>query len=85
MNPFIKNNRTGFYDDILNRTSHYCKILLTRTTIHNKMDKDYGFLLEDPKFKKETEVKRLKSNDELMRSLIKIERKSNRYKTESEY
>ena len=45
MNPFIKNCRTGFYDDILNRTSHYCKLLLSKTTINNKIDTDYSFLL----------------------------------------
>lgn len=54
MNPFIKNCRTGFYDDILNRTSHYCKLLLSKTTINNKMDTDYSFLFDGSK-KKETE------------------------------
>jgi hypothetical protein len=41
INPLIKNCRTGFHDDILNRTSHYKKLLETKSKIDNQMDKIY--------------------------------------------
>lgn len=83
MNPFIKNCKTGFHDDILNRTSHYCKLLLSRTTIDNRFDNKYGYLLEQ-KGQKQKERRRLQSNEELMKSLIDIDRKSGTYRAFSE-
>lgn len=79
MNPFIKNCKTGFHDDILNRTSHYCKLLLSRTTIDNRFDNKYGYLLEQ-KGQKQKERRRLQSNEELMKSLIDIDRRSGTYR-----
>ena len=46
MNPFIKNPRTAFHDDILNRTAHYCRLLSTKPTISNKQDNKYAYLLK---------------------------------------
>ena len=46
MNPFIKNCRTAFHDDILNRTAHYCKLLTTKTTIDNNHPNKYAYLLK---------------------------------------
>lgn len=83
MNPLIKNCKTGFHDDILNRTSHYCKLLLSRTTIDNRLHNRYGYLLEQ-KGQKQREEKRLHTNEELMKSLIDIDRKSGTYRSFSE-
>ncbi len=41
INPLIKNCRTGFHDDILNRTSHYKKLLSTKSKIDTQIDKIY--------------------------------------------
>jgi hypothetical protein len=41
INPLIKNCRTGFHDDILNRTSHYLRLLQSKSTIDNQLDKIY--------------------------------------------
>jgi hypothetical protein len=80
MNPFLKNCRTGFHEDILNRTAHYCKLLTTKTTIRNKLSNKYGYLLEQ-KGQKASEAKRLKTNDDLMKSLVDIDRRSTRHQS----
>lgn len=41
INPLIKNCRTGFHDDILNRTSHYKKLLSTKPKVDTQIDKIY--------------------------------------------
>ncbi len=41
INPLIKNCRTGFHDDILNRTSHYKKLLSTKAKVDTQIDKIY--------------------------------------------
>lgn len=83
MNPFIKNCKTGFHDDLLNRTSHYCKLLLTKTTINNKLSDHFGHLLQQNK-KKDQEARRLKANEDLMKSLINIERRPGTLRLSSE-
>ena len=37
-NPYIKNSRTGCYEDIFNKASHYSKVLSTKSVIDNKHD-----------------------------------------------
>lgn len=74
MNPYIKNCRTGCHDDILNRTSHYCKLLNTRSTIDNRHRDNYLSLLSQNS-KKSEETRRLSSNLKIMRSIFEIERK----------
>lgn len=46
MNPFIKNCRTGYHDDILNRTSHYLKLLNTKSSIINRQQHNYLSILK---------------------------------------
>ena len=41
INPHIKNCRTGFHDDILNRTAHYKKLLESKAKTNTKLDKLY--------------------------------------------
>lgn len=46
MNPFIKNCRTGYHDDILNRTSHYLKLLNTKSSVINRQQHNYLCILK---------------------------------------
>ena len=80
MNPFIKNCRTGFHEDLLNRTSHYCKLLLTNTAIDNKLDNSHRYLLKQ-KGHEARESRRLQQNRNLVKSLIDIDRKSGTYRS----
>ena len=80
MNPFIKNCRTGFHEDLLNRTSHYCKLLLTRTTIDNRVNNSHSYLLKQ-KGQEARDSRRLQQNKELMKSLIEIDRKAGTYRS----
>ena len=80
MNPFLKNCRTGFHEDILNRTAHYCKLISTKTTINNSLKDKYSYLLEQEGQKGEAS-RRAQTNDHLIKSLIDIDRKSYRHKS----
>jgi uncharacterized membrane protein YfhO len=78
MNPYIKNCRTGFHDDILNRTSHYLKLLSTKSSITNRHDHNYLFLLKQNRSKELNEA-RVSGNFKLMNSLIDIDRRLSSY------
>ena len=71
MNPFIKNCRTGYHDDILNRTSHYLKLLTTKSCLNNRQDNNYLSLLSQ-NLKKQSNQQRIRSNLQLMKSLVQI-------------
>ena len=71
MNPFIKNCRTGYHDDILNRTSHYLKLLTTKSCLNNRQDHNYLSLLSQ-NLKKQSNQQRIRSNLQLMKSLVQI-------------
>lgn len=81
INPLIKNCRTGFHDDILNRTSHYNKLLQSKPKVDNQIDKIYLSVSHkqvnrDPNFISEED------NMRIFRKLLNISRKSPRYKTD---
>ncbi len=80
MNPFLKNSKTGFHDDLLNRTSHYCKLLLTSTTIDNRLRNAHRYLLKQ-KGQQGKEARRQQQNQELMKALIEIDRKAGTYRS----
>lgn len=81
MNPYIKNCRTGFHDDILNRTAHYLKLLTTKSTIANSHPQNYLALLAPNN--KAQEQARQAANLLLANSLISIDRKSSPYHPQS--
>ncbi len=83
MNPYIKNCRTGFHDDILNRTSHYLKLLNTKSSITNTHDRNYLFLLKQNRSKELNEA-RVSGNLKLMNSLIDIDRRLSSYAVETD-
>lgn len=83
MNPYIKNCRTGFHDDILNRTSHYLKLLSSKSSISNRLNHNYLFLLKQNRSKELNEA-RVSGNLKLMNSLIDIDRRMSTYAVESD-
>lgn len=42
LNPLIKNCRTGFHEDLLNRNAHYNKLTQIKTSIDNKNNYRYA-------------------------------------------
>ncbi len=78
MNPFIKNCRTGYHDDILNRTSHYLKLLTTKSCLNNRQDHNYLSLLSQ-NLKKQSNQERIRSNLQLMKSLVQISNQTSTY------
>lgn len=78
MNPFIKNCRTGYHDDILNRTSHYLKLLTTKSCLNNRQDHNYLSLLSQ-NLKKQSNQERIRSNLQLMKSLVQISHQTSTY------
>jgi len=76
-NPLIKNCKTGFQDDILNRTSHYLKLLTSRSLIDNKHLKCFHSLTNNNA--QNVEKERQNNNLKLMQSLAEIEMKYTRY------
>jgi hypothetical protein len=78
MNPFIKNCRTGYHDDILNRTSHYLKLLTTKSCLNNRQDRNYLSLLSQ-NLKKQSNQQRIRSNLQLMKSLVQISHQTSTY------
>lgn len=81
INPLIKNCRTGFHDDILNRTSHYKKLLQTRPKIDNQLDKIY-MSTSNKQTSKELDLTLGDDNMRIFKKLLAIERKTPRYKTD---
>jgi hypothetical protein len=78
MNPFIKNCRTGYHDDVLNRTSHYLKLLTTKSCLHNRQERNYLSLLSQ-NLKKQSNQERVRSNLQLMKSLLQISNQASSY------
>ncbi len=78
MNPFIKNCRTGYHDDILNRTSHYLKLLTTKSCLNSRQDHNYLSLLSQ-NLKKQSNQERIRSNLQLMKSLVQISNQTSTY------
>jgi hypothetical protein len=81
INPLIKNCRTGFHDDILNRTSHYKKLLESKPKIDNQIDKIY-LSASHKQVNREASTIAEEDNLRIFRKLLTISRKSPRYKTE---
>lgn len=81
INPLIKNCRTGFHDDILNRTSHYKKLLESKPKIDNQIDKIY-LSATHKQVNRETNSNTEEDNMRIFKKLLTISRKSPRYKTD---
>lgn len=81
INPLIKNCRTGFHDDILNRTSHYKKLLESKPKVDNQIDKIY-LSASNKQINREANSSTEGDNLRIFKKLMTISRKSPRYKTE---
>lgn len=82
INPLIKNCRTGYQDDILNRNSHYKKLLSTKPKIDNKLDKIY-LSASNKQMNRELDSNNDEDNLRIFKKLVTIAKKSPRYKTDS--
>jgi hypothetical protein len=82
INPLIKNCRTGFHDDVLNRTSHYKKLLESRPKIDTQIDRVY-LSHSHKQVGRPNDDGKGEENLRILRKLMAIERESSRYRTES--
>ena len=79
INPHIKNQRTGFHEDIFNRSSHYLKLINSKSKIDNNWARGSLKASYRNTCQRSQELTRAEDNLRLMRKIIDIERRPVRY------
>jgi len=82
INPYLKNQRTGFHEDLFHRSSHYNKLINSKSKIDNDWTEDSCRLRPKYAGQKSVEMHRAEENLRLMKKIIDIERRPMRYETE---
>lgn len=79
MNPLIKNCRTGYHNDVQNRTFHYSQLVNSSFAIKNNQPRDYKHILEYSPLQAKLEQQRQATNMRLMNNLLRIDKQATRY------
>lgn len=82
INPHLKNQRTGFHQDLFHRSSHYSKLIKTKSKIDNGWAHDSLKLPHKNTWQKSLEMCRAEENLRLMKKIVNIDRRPMRYQSE---
>jgi hypothetical protein len=81
INPLLKNQRTGFHEDIFNRSSHYLKLINSKSKIDNNWAKGSLKVPNRNTCQRSQELIQAEDNLRLMKKIIDIERRPVHYQT----
>jgi hypothetical protein len=81
INPHIKNKRTGFHEDILNRSAHYMKLINSRAAVDSVWTKGSLKAPLRNNVQECVEISRAENNLRLMNKILNIEKRNTRYDT----
>lgn len=82
INPLLKNPRTGFHQDVLNRSSHYMKVINSKPEVDNFWNKGELRVPSKSRIQRSSEYYKNEDNLRLMSKIFTIERRQLRYHTE---
>lgn len=82
INPLLKNPRTGFHSDVLDRSAHYMKLLHSKPEVDHCWGKGELSRPSRSRLARSVEYSRNEDNIRLMSKIVNIEKRSKRYETE---
>jgi hypothetical protein len=79
INPLLKNPRTGFHSDVLDRSAHYMKLLHSKPEVDHCWGKGELSRPSRSRLARSVEYSRNEDNIRLMSKIVNIEKRSKRY------